>query len=84
MEMIVASWPSPEPGIPTPLVALVDEMQEDPHCLASLLGRDDTGALLVTVWDGDIAVEVAAALAEDYPGMTVRLLALGSDAVMLG
>ena len=84
MEMIVVAWPSEEPGIPTPLVALVDEMQEDPHCLATLLGSDEKGAVLVTAWDGDVAREVAAALADDYPDLSVRRLTLGSDSVMLG
>ncbi len=84
MEMITAAYDSDESGVPTVLVALVDEMQEDPHCRATLLGRDARGALLVTVWDGDVGREVADALAAEHPELDVRRLALGPDAVMIG
>ena len=84
MELITASWDSGESGIPTDLVALVDEMQEDPHCRATLLGTDEEGAVLVTVWDESVAYEVATALVSEHPQLRVRRLALGPDAVMMG
>ena len=84
MDLITAAYDSPDPGMPTVLVQLVDEMQEDPHCKATLLGSDADGALLVTVWDGDVGLEVAAGLAKSYPELTIRRLVLGADSVMLG
>jgi hypothetical protein len=84
MEMITAAWDSAEPGMPTVMVALVDEMQEDPHCRAALLGNDAHGALLVSVWDGGVAREVAAGIATDHPELVVRRLVLGADSIMLG
>ena len=39
MEMITAAWDSAEPGMPTVMVSLVDEMQEDPHCRAQVRGQ---------------------------------------------
>ena len=70
--------------MPTVLFALVDEMQEDPHCRATLLGSDSDGALLVTVWDGTVGQEVADSLAAEHPQLTIRRLVLGPDALMLG
>ncbi len=84
MEMITAMWPSVTEGVPTALVALVDEMQEDPHCRATLLGTDADGAVLVTVWDGGVGREVASGLASDHPELEIRRLALGPDSLMLG
>ncbi len=84
MDLVTAAYESEESGVPTVLVALADEMQEDPHCRATLLGRDTRGSLLVTVWDGDVGREVAEALAGRHPELDVRRLVLGPDSVMLG
>jgi hypothetical protein len=84
MDLITATYDSEDSGMPTVLVALVDEMQEDPHCRATLLGRDTRGAVLVTVWDETVGREVAEALASEHPELDVRRLELGPDAVMLG
>ncbi len=84
MEMITATWQSATGGVPTALVALVDEMQEDPHCRATLLGTDADGAVLVTAWDGGVGLEVASGLANDHPELEIRRLTLGPDSLLLG
>lgn len=61
MRALVANFNAgTEPG---PLAALADEMLEDPRCHMVLLGGDESGPVLVTVWDEETAVEVAASLA---------------------
>ena len=84
MDLITLAWDSDEAGMPTVLVVLADEMHEDPHCKATLLGSDANGALLVTVWDDGVGREVAESLAVEHPELTIRRLVLGQDSVMLG
>lgn len=84
MDLITLAWDSDEAGMPTVLVMLADEMHEDPHCKATLLGSDAHGALLVTVWDDGVGREVAEGLAVEHPELTIRRLVLGQDSVMLG
>ena len=49
------------------LAVLADEMTEDPRCRLVLRGLSADGAstVLVTVWDGDVASEVATGLADN-------------------
>ena len=48
---------------PGDLAALADEMLEDPRCHMVLLGGDESGPMLVTVWDEEAVAEVAESLA---------------------
>jgi hypothetical protein len=45
-------------GDPEELTVLADEVSEDPHCTMVLIGVDEEGAMLVTIWDPDIVDEV--------------------------
>ncbi len=67
----------PAEGAPGWLPELADEMLEDARCHHVLLGVDDAGAILVTVWDPEVAEEVATSLrAQAGEGAVVRNLAL--------
>jgi hypothetical protein len=71
MEMVLYS--DPGRGMPQDMVLLADEMREDPHCRLVAIGADDTGSVMVTLWDpGPVAEEVAASFGE--LGGTVRRL----------
>ncbi len=45
-------------GQPDELTILADEISEDPRCSVVLIGMDDLGAMLITIWDPDTADEV--------------------------
>ena len=73
MEMVL--YMDPGKGMPQDMALLADEMREDPHCRLVVIGADDTGAVMATLWeDGPVAEEVAASLADR--GGTVRRLAV--------
>jgi hypothetical protein len=50
------------PGVPSALIELADEMSEDPRCRVLIVGGDEVGSTLVSVWDEDVTDEVAAGL----------------------
>lgn len=67
----------PAEGAPGWLPELADEMLEDARCHLVVLGVDDAGAMLVTIWDPEVADEVATSLrAQAGEGAIVRKLAL--------
>lgn len=49
-------------GEPEALTVLADEISEDPHCSMVLVGADEQGAMLVTIWDPDVVDEVEVGL----------------------
>jgi hypothetical protein len=58
-------------GQPDDLAVLSDEMSEDPRCAMVLVGVDQQGAILVTIWDPATVDEVEAGLKIVY-GSDVR------------
>jgi hypothetical protein len=62
------------------LVALADEFMEDPRCLLVVAGADDSGVVVVTLWEDELGDEVAAGLS-DHPAVDVaRVLAVPDGA----
>jgi len=49
-------------GLPEELTILADEISEDARCSMVLIGVDEQGAILVTIWDPDTIDEVEAGL----------------------
>jgi len=49
-------------GPPAELTVLADEISEDARCSMVLIGVDEQGAMLITIWDPDIVDEVEAGL----------------------
>ena len=45
------------------MIELADELVEDPQCRLVLMGSDQRGAVLVTIWEADMIGEVEAGLA---------------------
>lgn len=45
------------------LLGLADEFAEDPRCRASMVGADDKGSLLVSIWDPEAVDETASGVA---------------------
>ncbi len=43
---------------PDSLLVLADEVAEDARCTGALVGVDDEGAILVTIWDSGAVGEV--------------------------
>lgn len=67
------------PGLPGELILLADEMEEDPRCHLVALGADDGGAMLITIWQPEVAEEVASSLRDLPYATSVRRLPLASD-----
>ncbi len=63
-------------GVPSEMVALADEMEEDPRCHLSVLGGDRVGAVLFSVWDAEVATEVEDGVRDQLEGAMVRRLSL--------
>ena len=63
-------------GVPAAMVALADEMQEDPRCHLSVLGGDTGGTVLFTVWDSQVATEVEDGVRDQLESALVRRLSL--------
>ncbi len=79
MEAVVLQVPAE--AAPGWLPELADEMLEDARCHLVVLGADDGGAMLVTIWDSEVADEVATSLrAQAGDGAIVRKLALVTPA----
>jgi hypothetical protein len=71
--LIQSDMPSP----PSWIREVADELVEDPHCRFLLFGGDETGSIIVSLWNDDVAAEVAAGLEEAAPPeATVRRLSL--------
>jgi hypothetical protein len=49
-------------GLPEELTVLADEISEDARCSMVLIGVDEQGAMLITIWDPDTVDEVEAGL----------------------
>ena len=45
-------------GLAEDLVVLADEISEDARCSTVLIGVDEHGAMLITIWDPDTVDEV--------------------------
>jgi hypothetical protein len=45
-------------GFPEELVVLADEISEDARCSTVLIGVDEQGAVLITIWDPNTVDEV--------------------------
>ncbi len=56
------------------IVELAEELVEDPRCRLVLMGADQNGVVLVTIWDAEVIGEVEAGLAAD--GTRLRRLTL--------
>ena len=59
------------------MVELADELVEDPRCRLVLMGSDQRGVVLITIWDAEMIGEVEAGLAglaDD--GVRIRRLSL--------
>jgi hypothetical protein len=54
------------------MVVLADEISEDPRCSMVLIGADEDGAILVTIWDPETVEEVEAGL-KAVPGEVRRV-----------
>lgn len=64
-------------SVPDWMVGLADELVEDPRCRLVLMGSDQNGVVLVTIWDAEMVGEVAAGLSErTADGVRLRRLAL--------
>jgi len=60
---------------------MVDEFIEDPYCHLVMVGADDEGVVLTTMWSADVAPDVAAALVAMDPAVNVRRMVLSVPAV---
>ena len=69
--------------VPGDLPRLADEMLEDPRCHLVLLGGDEQGAVLLTVWDEETVEEVAHSLAA-LTERVRRLSLVGGSLATLG
>lgn len=74
MEIVIVEVPGR--GVPPQMVALADEMQEDPRCHLSVLGGDAAGTVLFTVWDSEVATEVEDGVRDQLGDAVVRRLSL--------
>lgn len=55
---------------------MADEFTEDPYCHLVMIGADDNGVVLTTMWAEEVAQEVEAALAAMEPRGIVRRMPL--------
>jgi len=62
------------------IFVLADEFVEDPGCVMMVAGADDDGVLLFTIWQDDLATEVARGLAEHPAVDVVRVLTVPEGA----
>lgn len=61
---------------PAWLQEMVDEFTEDPYCHLVMVGADDGGVVLTTMWAAEVAGDVATALAAMDPVVSVRRMVL--------
>jgi len=63
--------------VPGWMAELADEFIEDPHCRLVLMGSDQEGVLLVTIWEAEMLGEVQAGLSDfAVEGVRLRRLAV--------
>jgi len=65
---------------PGSLLVLADEVAEDPRCTGALVGMDEEGAILVTIWDPGAVDEVEEGFRAVY-GVGVRRMQLADPRV---
>ncbi len=53
-----------DPGAAASVVQLADEMAEDPRCRVLVMGADEEGTVLLSMWDEELVDEVEAGLRE--------------------
>jgi len=79
MESITVEFPRHHE--PDWLQEMVDEFTEDPYCHLVMVGADDDGVVLTTMWTEAVAADVASALKAMDPSVTVRRMALSVPTV---
>ena len=64
-------------SVPEWMAELADELVEDPRCRLVLMGSDQDGVVLVTIWDAEMIADVEAGLSGlGADGLRVRRLTL--------
>lgn len=66
----------PVPSLPGWLAELADDMVEDPRCHAVVLGSDEQGSVLFTMWDDEAVDEVERGLLQLGQEARVRRLSV--------
>ncbi len=79
MESVVVEFPRDHE--PAWLQEMVDEFTEDPYCHLVMVGADEAGVVLTTMWSAEVAADVAVALTALDPAVTVRRLVLSVPVV---
>lgn len=74
MESITVEFPRDQE--PDWLGEMADEFTEDPYCHLVMIGADDDGVVLTTMWSAEVAAEVAVALEGMEPRGVVRRMPL--------
>lgn len=79
MESVTVEFPRHHE--PAWLQELVDEFTEDPYCHLVMVGADDDGVVLTTMWAAGVAGDVATALAAMDSAVSVRCMVLSVPSV---
>ncbi len=79
MESVTVEFPRHHE--PAWLQEMVDEFTEDPYCHLVMVGADDDGVVLTTMWAAEVAGDVATALADMDPAVSVRRMVLSVPTV---
>lgn len=66
----------PVPSLPGWLAELADDMVEDPRCRVVVLGSDEQGTMLFTIWDEEAVDEVERGLLQLGQEVRVRRLSV--------
>ena len=74
MESVTVEFPRHHE--PAWLQEMVDEFTEDPYCHLVMVGADDDGVVLTTMWAAEVAGDVATALAGMDSAVSVRRMVL--------
>ena len=74
MESVTVEFPRHHE--PAWLQEMVDEFTEDPYCHLVMVGADDDGVVLTTMWAAEVAGDVATTLAAMDPVVSVRRMVL--------
>ncbi len=73
-EMIVIETDGP--GVPSQIVLLADEMEEDPRCHLVVVGATPSASMMVSVWDAEVATDVEDGLRGQLDESRVRRLSI--------
>jgi hypothetical protein len=79
MESVTVEFPRHHE--PAWLQDIVDEFTEDPYCHLVMVGADDDGVVLTTMWAAEVARDVATALAAMDSAVAVRRMVLSIPTV---